>query len=69
MLNLSFLEKYRRESVRYFFTKIVHVLSNVAGKWGKNQLNKEMMATIKVATFKMYPLTVSEDENSLEPVY
>ena len=36
--------------------------SNVSGTWGKRQLDKEIMAAIKVATFKMWPCTPSENE-------
>lgn len=36
--------------------------SNVSGTRGKMQLNKEIMAAIKVATFKMWPCTPSENE-------
>ena len=72
MFNPLFLEEKRKESisrpnfatimVRNFFKKGVRITSNVAGKCGKNQLNKEMMAAIKVATFRMWPLKVSEEE-------
>ena len=50
--------------VRNFFTKEVRISSNVAGKQGKNQFNRDMMAAIKVATFKMYPLSSTEDEKT-----
>lgn len=72
VFSVAFLEARRKESVsranfatvlvRNFFTKEVRMSSNVAGKQGKNQLNRDMMAAIKVATFKMYPLSSSEDE-------
>jgi len=38
------------------------IASNVGGKRGKQKLNIDMMAAIKVATFRMYPLSSSEDE-------
>ena len=50
--------------VRKFFTKEVQISSNVAGKQGKNQFNRDMMAAIKVGSFKMYPLSSTEDEKT-----
>jgi len=38
--------------------------SNVNGKKGKNKLNPDMVSAIKVATFRMYPLGTSEDEET-----
>ena len=70
----SFLEARRKESVsranfvtvlvRNFFSREVRISSNVSGRQGKNPFNREMMAAIKVATFKMYPLSSSEDEKT-----
>ena len=40
------------------------MISNVSGKCGKNQLNKEMMAAIKVATFRMWLIKPSADEKA-----
>ena len=71
VFNRTFLEARRKESVsranfatilvRNFFTREVRISSNIAGQ-KKNQFNTEMIAAIKVATFKMYPLTSAENE-------
>ena len=72
VFNPLFLEEKKKESssrqnfaavlVRSFFKREVRMTSNVAGKSGKNQLCREMMAAIKVATFRMWPLESSEGE-------
>lgn len=74
VFNAKFLEKEKRASssrqnfatilVRKFFSQEVRIVSNVFGKRGKQKLNVDIMAAIKVATFKMYPLTSSEDEKT-----
>lgn len=74
VFNPLFLDERKKESssrpnfatvlVRNFFKREVRMTSNVAGKCGKNQLNTEMMAAIKVATFRMWPLQASEDEKT-----
>ena len=38
--------------------------SNVNGKKGKNKLNPDMIAAIKVATFRMWPLLQTETEET-----
>ena len=38
--------------------------SNVNGKLGKNKLNPDMIATIKVATFRMWPLGSTETQEN-----
>lgn len=74
VFNPRFLEKQKKISasrqnfatilVRKFFSREVRIVSNVRGKRGKQKLSVDIMAAIKVATFKMYPLTSSEDEKT-----
>lgn len=74
IFNPEFLSKCRAKScsrpnfatilVRKFFTKAVRISSNVSGKCGKTPLNKEMMAAIRVASFKMWPLALTENEKA-----
>ena len=74
VFNPLFLEQRKRESISRpnfattlvwnFFKKEVRITSNVAGKCGKNQLNKDMMAAIKVTTFRMWPLKITEEEKN-----
>ena len=47
--------------VTKFFTEEVRLTSNVSGR-DKNQLDKDMIAAIKVASFTMWPLKSSENE-------
>ena len=47
--------------VSKFFSEEVRITSNVSGK-GKNQLDKEIISAIKVASFRMWPLKTSENE-------
>lgn len=37
--------------------------SNVSGSRGKNKLDKDIVAAVKVASFKMWPLKAAENEN------
>ena len=70
----AFLEARKKQSVsrpnlatvlvRCFFKKEVWMTSNVNGKLGKNKLNPDMIAAIKVATFKMYPLESTENDRA-----
>ena len=72
VFNTTFLGKVRARSssrsnfttllVRSFFKPFIRMSSNVSGTRGKKQLDKEIMAAIKVATFKMWPCTGSENE-------
>ena len=74
VFNPQFLEDQRKKSVsranfatilvRNFFSREVRISSNVAGKRGKKQLNTDMLAAIKVATFRMWPLSSTENEKS-----
>ena len=74
VFNPLFLEEQRKKSVsranfatilvRNFFTRETRISSNVGGKRGKKQLNKDMLAAIKVATFRMWPLSSAEHEKS-----
>jgi len=74
VFNPLFLDARKKESVsrpnfatilvQNFFKKEVRITSNVAGKCGKNQLSRDMMAAIKVAIFRMWPLAVSEDQQT-----
>ena len=74
IFNNEFLSKCLRESVSRpnfslnlvtkFFTEEVRLTSNVSGKSGKNQLDKDMVAAIKVASFRMWPLKSSESESA-----
>ena len=50
--------------VRNIFTREVRISSNVAGKQGKNQFNRDMLAAIKVETFKMYLFSSLENEKT-----
>ena len=47
--------------VTKFFTEEVRMTSNVSGK-GKNQLDKDMVSAIKVASFRMWPLKSTENK-------
>ena len=47
--------------VTKFFTEEVRMTSNVSGK-GKNQLDKDMVSAIKVASFRMWLLKSTENE-------
>ena len=47
--------------VNKFFTEEVRLTSNVSGK-GKNQLDKDILSAIKVASFRMWPLKSTENE-------
>ena len=47
--------------VNMFFTEEVQLTSNVSGK-GKNQLDKDILSAIKVASFRMWPLKSTENE-------
>lgn len=72
VFNTTFLGQVRAKSnsrpnfttllVKSFFKPVIRMTSNVSGTRGKMQLNKEIMAAIKVATFKMWPCTPSENE-------
>ena len=74
VFNPLFLEEQRKKSVsranfatilvRNFFTREARISSNVGGKRGKKQLNKDMLAAIKVVTFRMWPLSSAENEKS-----
>ena len=74
IFNNEFLSKHLRESVSRpnfspnlvtkFFKEEVRLTSNVPGKSGKNQPDKDMMAAIKVANFRMWPLKSSESEGA-----
>ena len=71
VFNSNFLSKCLAESVsrpnfslnlvNKFFTEEVRLTSNVSGK-GKNQFDKDILAAIKVASFRMWPLKSTENE-------
>ena len=41
--------------IKSFFKPVIRMTSNVSGTRGKRPLDKQLMAAIKVATFKMWP--------------
>ena len=47
--------------VSKFFSEEVRLTSNVSGK-GKNQLDKDIMSAIKLASFRMWPVKSTENE-------
>ena len=71
VFNNTFLSKCLAESVSRpnfslnlvskFFSEEVRLTSNVSGK-GKNQLDKDIVSAIKVASFRMWPLKSTENE-------
>lgn len=72
VFNSKFLAKIKAKSssrsnfatnlVRSFFKPAVRMASNVSGKCGKMQLDKQVMAAIRVATFKVWPCNAAENE-------
>ena len=50
--------------VTKFFTEEVRLMSNVSGQCGKNQLDKDIISAIKVASFRMWPLKSTENESA-----
>ena len=72
IFNQTFLSKCLAKSVSRpnfssilvgkFFSEEVRITSNVTGSSGKNQLDQEMIAAIKMATFRMWPLKSSEND-------
>ena len=47
--------------VSKFFSEEVRMISNVSGKL-KNQLDTGMVSAIKVASFRMWPLKITEND-------
>ena len=72
VFNPIFLQNWKQESssranfaarlIKCFISKAVRMTSNVSGKRGKNKLDKDILAAVKVATFKMWPLRSTENE-------
>ena len=73
VFNPVFLQNRKQESssrpnfaamlIKCFISKAVRMTSNLFGRRGKNQLDKDIVAAVKVASFKMWPLKSAENEN------
>ena len=58
--NSSSRANFAANLMRAMFTKETRISSNVAGKCGKRKLDPSKIASIKVATFNMWPCTPGE---------